>query len=136
MMIGKGAEIDFQGQTLELYLLRFETFRPKEGHGTLGKFDVSIPGILEIRNFKLRKTAEGKLRLVTARLERDGGFSVEIRKWLGKKILQMAIEKLREIARNDLAVLDADVKAEDVTPSYVPGLDVAALPAQLMRAVR
>lgn len=50
----------------------------------------------------------------------------------------MAMERLREIARNDLAFLEeADVDdTETDVPPHVPGLDVASLPAQLLRAVR
>lgn len=123
-------------KNLEIRLVRFETFRPKDGFGTIATFDVVIVDLVEIKNFKIRKVPNRRFILSTARLERNGGFSVELRNWLNRKIRQMAMERLREIARNDLAFLEegnAD-EAEDVT--QVPGLDVAALPEQLLGAVR
>lgn len=64
-------------------------------------------------------------------------FAVELRSWLRDAILAGAVAALRGKLENDLAALAKDTaRVEDVTPSYVPGVDVAALPAQLMRAVR
>lgn len=135
-MTEEAAKVD--PKNLEIRLVRFETFRPKEGYGTIATFDVVIVDLIEIKNFKIRKIPDRRFVLSTARLERNGGFSVELRNWLNRKLRQMAMERLREIARNDLAFLDeADTnEAEDVSPPYVPGLDVAALPAQLLRAIR
>lgn len=125
-------------KNLEIRLARFETFRPKDGYGTIAMFDVVVVDIIEIRNFKLRRVPDRRFVLSTARLERNGGFSVELRNWLNRKIRKMAMERLREIARNDLAFLEeADVDdTETDVPPHVPGLDVASLPAQLLRAVR
>jgi hypothetical protein len=135
MMTDEAAKID--PKNLEIRLTRFETFRPKEGYGTIATFDVVIVDLIEIKNFKIRKVPDRRFILSTARLERNGGFSVELRNWLNRKIRKMAMERLRDIARNDLAFLEeADVDEVEDLPPYVPGLDVAALPAQLMRAVR
>jgi hypothetical protein len=120
---------------LEIRCARFKTFRPKDGFGTIATFDVVIVDLIEIKNFKIRKVPDRRFILSTARLERNGGFSVELRNWLNRKIRQMAMERLREIARSDLAMLDGVDTKEEAEP-YVPGIDVAALPAQLMRAPR
>lgn len=134
-MTDETAKVD--PRDVEIWLTRFETFHPKDGHGSIAKFSVVIADLVEIKNFKLRKLNDGRMVLSTARLERDGGFSVELRKWLNRKIRQMAIDRLREIARSDLAALDGlDVRAETDPPPYVPGVDVSALPAQLMMAAR
>lgn len=126
-------------KNLEIRLARFETFRPKDGYGTIAMFDVVVVDIIEIRNFKLRRVPDRRFVLSTARLERNGGFSVELRNWLNRKIRKMAMERLREIARNDLAFLEEEADVDDTetdVPPHVPGLDVASLPAQLLRAVR
>jgi hypothetical protein len=104
-VLGPGREVHFHGTKLDVHLLRFETFRPHGGYGILAKFDVSIAGVLTIKAMRLRKSVGGEPRIVTARLENVGGFSVEIRKWLRRIILQMAIDKLRE-AENDLEFVD------------------------------
>lgn len=129
-------------KNLEIWLARFESFRPKDVYGTLATFDVVIDGLLEIKGFKLRKSPDRGLLLSTARLEKTGGFSVELRKWLGKKIRRLAIERLRAIAEHDLAILEGiNTRVEELDedadlPPHILGLDVASLPAQLMMAVR
>lgn len=45
-------------KNLEIRLARFETFRPKDGYGTIAMFDVVVVDIIEIRNFKLRRHCE------------------------------------------------------------------------------
>jgi hypothetical protein len=133
MMMSDETAVD--PKNLEIRFARFETFRPKDGFGTIATFDVVIVDLIEIKNFKIRKVPDRRFILSTARLERNGGFSVELRNWLNRKIRQMAMERLREIARSDLAMLDGVDTKEEAEP-YVPGIDVAALPAQLMRAPR
>lgn len=123
-------------KNLEIWLSRFETFRPKDGHGTIAAFDVVIAHVLEIKKMKLRKLTDGRVTLTSPRLERQGGFPVELRRWIAQKIRLMAIEKLREIAQSDLALLGGSELGEDDLPPPVPGLDAAALPARLLREVR
>ncbi len=99
------AEIDRRQVRRQLHLVHFETFQPVDGYGTLAKFDVSTAGLLTVKGVKLRKKANGPLRLVTARLERDGGFSVELRKWLREFIFEKALTRLRGKLESDLASL-------------------------------
>lgn len=124
-------------KNLEIWLARFETFRPKDGHGTIATFDVVVAHVLEIKKMKLRKLTDGRVTLTSPRLERQGGFPVELRRWIAQKIRLMAIEKLRDLAQSDLALLGgSELGEEDDVPPHVPGLGAAALPAQLMREVR
>jgi hypothetical protein len=118
--------------------LRFEhlkTHQPPGGVGVIATFSVTIPGLLKIRWCSLqRKDGEGT-RLIVGRSDRSGGFAVELRGWLCGAIHDEAIKAVRERVKKDLAALETVDEAEDVPP-HVPGLDVAALPEQLLRAVR
>jgi hypothetical protein len=120
-----------------LRFIYLKALQPVGATGTIATFEVSIPGLLKIKGCSLRRRTGEPIRLVSGRLDGGDGFAVDLRGWLRDAIFEGAIAALREKLANDLAALEkVDVKAEDVTPSYVPGLDVAALPAQLMRAVR
>jgi hypothetical protein len=120
-----------------LRFIYLKALQPVGATGTVATFEVTLPGLLKIRDCKLRRRTGEPLRLTTGRLDNDGGFAVELRPWLRDAILAGAVAALREKLQNDLAALAKDTaRAEDVTPPYVPGLDVAALPAQLMRVVR
>lgn len=119
--------------------LRFEhlkTHQPAGGVGMVATFSVTIPGLLKIRWCSLQRNASGDTKLVVGRADRAGGFAVELRGWLRGAIYKEAVRAVRERVKKDLAVLETvDVDVEDVPP-HVPGLDVASLPAQLLRAVR
>jgi hypothetical protein len=118
--------------------LRFEhlkTHQPPGGVGVIASFSVTIPGLLKIRWCSLQRSAGAGTKLVVGRSDRAGGFAVELRGWLRGAIYDQAIKAVRERVKKDLAALEAVDEAEsDVT--QVPGVDVAALPAQLLRAVR
>ena len=98
--------------------------------GTIAAFEVTIPGLLKLRDCKLRRRTGEPLRLVTGRLE-CGGFAVELRPWLCEAILEGAVAALREKLRNDLAALAIDaagVGEVDTLPVAMPPPDAAALP--------
>lgn len=118
--------------------LRFEhlkTHQPPGGVGIIATFSVTIPGLMKIRWCSLQRSAGEGTKLVVGRSDRAGGFAVELRGWLRGAIYKEAVKAVRDRVKRDLAVLETvEVEAEDV-PSYVPGVDVSALPAQLMRAV-
>lgn len=118
--------------------LRFEhlkTFQPAGGVGVIATFEVSLPGLMKIKWCALHRNAGEGTRLVVGRSDRAGGFVVELRPWLRGAIYDEAIKAVRERVKKDLAVLETvDVDVEDDVPPHVPGIDVAALPAQLMRA--
>jgi hypothetical protein len=121
-----------------LRFIYLKALQPAGATGTIATFDVAIPGLLKIKRCSLKRRTGEPIRLVTARLEQDGGFSVELRGWLRDAVLSGAVAAVRSKLEGELSALDMDAaKAEDVPPSsYVPGIDVAALPAQLMLAVR
>src|SRR5688500_6330813 len=110
-----------------------QTFRPVGGVGTIASFDLNIPGLIKIKSCRLRRREGESIRLTTSRLDDGRGFSVEMPRWLREAILEGAIAAIRANLEGDLAVLEMD-GPEDDTPPYVPGIDVAALPPQLMRA--
>lgn len=119
--------------------LRFEhlkTYQPAGGVGMIATFSVTIPGLLKVKWCSLQRNAGEGTKLVVGRSDRAGGFAVEMRGWLRSAIYEEAVKAVRKRVENDLAALEAvDVEAEDAPP-YVPGVDVSALPAQLMRAVK
>jgi hypothetical protein len=117
-----------------LRFTQLKTFQPVGGAGTIADFEVTIPGLLKLRDCKLRRRAGDPIRLTTGRLD-SGGFAVELRSWLRDAILAGAIAAVREKYQKELDALEAVDEEADVPP-HVPGLDVSALPAQLMRAVR
>lgn len=118
--------------------LRFEhlkTHQPPGGVGVIASFSVTIPGLMKIRWCSLQRSAGEGTKLVVGRSDRAGGFAVELRGWLRGAIYDEAVKAVRERVKKDLAALEVVDEVEDVTP-HVPGLDVAALPEQLMMAVR
>jgi hypothetical protein len=119
-----------------LRFVNLKAFHPVGGCGTIATFEVTLPGLLKIRDCKLRRRAGEPLRLTTGRLDHDGGFAVELRSWLRDAILAGGVAALREKYQKELAALEAVDEAETDALPHVPGIDVAALPAQLMRAVR
>ena len=120
-----------------LRFIYLKALQPVGATGTIATFEVSIPGLLKIKGCSLRRRTGEPIRLVSGRLDGDNGFAVELRCWLRDAVFEGAIAALREKLANDLAALDKDSeRAEADVPAYVPGLDVGALPAQLMRAVR
>lgn len=90
-----------------LRFVHLKTFRRAGGIGTIAAFEVTIPGLLKLRDCKLRRRTGEPLRLVTGRLE-CGGFAVELRPWLCEAILEGAVAALREKLQNDLAALAID----------------------------
>lgn len=118
--------------------LRFTNLKahhPRGGVGTLASFEAEIPGLLTIRDCRLRRRAGEPIRLTTARIDGADGFAVETQPWLHYAIRTGAVRTLREKCGIDLALLENDT-AKDDTPPIVPDLDAASLPAQLMREVR
>jgi hypothetical protein len=120
-----------------LRFIYLKALQPVGVTGTIATFEVSIPGLLKIKGCSLRRRTGEPIRLVSGRLDGDNGFAVELRGWLRDAIFEGAIAALREKLQKDLVALEKDGERgeADVLP-HVPGLDVAALPAQLMRAVR
>jgi hypothetical protein len=120
--------------------LRFEhlkTYQPAGGVGMIATFSVTILGLLKIRWCSLQRAFGEGTKLVVGRSDRSGGFAVELRGWLRGAVFEEAVKAVRERLKKDLAALeDVEVEAADVKPPYVQGLEVAALPEQLMRAVR
>jgi hypothetical protein len=119
--------------------LRFEhlkTFQPAGGVGVIATFSVTIPGLMKIKWCSLQRACGEGTKLVVGRTDRSGGFAVEMRGWLRGAIYDEAIKAVRERVKKDLAALEAVDETETDPPMHVPGLDVSALPEQLMRAPR
>lgn len=113
-----------------LRFTRFVPLQPLDGVGTVSLFDVEIPGLIKILDCKLRRRQGEPLKFVGQRIE-GGGFAVDMPRWLCAAILEGAVAALRERLRGDLATL-----AEVDDAPIAPGVDGAALPANLMREVR
>lgn len=121
-----------------LRFLNMKAHHPPGGIGTVATFEVELADLLRIRSCRVRRKLDGSLTFCGGVLEGGGGFAFDLRPWLRRAIVGGAIEALRGKLQKDLAYLEKDTAREDETdpPPYVPGIDVSALPAQLMRAVR
>ncbi|OPH84438.1 hypothetical protein [Nitrobacter vulgaris] len=121
-----------------LRFLNVKALHPPGGIGTLATFEVELADLLRMRGCRLRRKSDGSLALNAGLLEGGGGFAFDLRPWLRRAIVGGAVEALRGKLQKDLVALEKDTaRAEEAdVPAYVAGLDVAALPEQLMRAVR
>jgi hypothetical protein len=127
---------DRKGVRESLRFLNVKALHPPGGIGTIATFEVELADLLRIRSCRMRRKLDGSLTFCGGVLEGGGGFAFDLRPWLRRAIVGGAIEALRGKLQKELVALEAvDVKPEETTPPYVC-IDVASLPAQLLRAVQ
>jgi hypothetical protein len=91
--------------SLRFYYLK--PLKPLDAIGTVAKFEVAIPHLLQIRGCELRRRPGEALRLSTSRMENSDDFAVELPKWLRAAILKGAIARLRaKLEHDDAAEVD------------------------------
>lgn len=113
-------------------LMNFASLAPRIGYGKLASFDASINGIITVRGLHYHRSEAGEYKLQTPRLEKLEAFSVEMPKWMRRKICRAArkvLFALGELPENETADETDEAAEKSVAP------DIAVAKAAKPRAV-
>lgn len=85
---------------VEYRLMNFQTFSPKQGWGKLAEFDVLFGEYITVRKLIFHVAEDGFYKIITPRIAKVDAFTVEMPRWLCRRIASSAADALRAIGHN------------------------------------